>query len=66
MHGRHDESDWAVIDVAEGVTADDLIGRADVRAAAKEIYGWARNNPSPPTTWAPSLVSALTEWQKIG
>ena len=40
--------------------------RADVRAAAKEIYGWARNNPSPPTTCAPSLVSALTEWQKIG
>src|SRR5690606_28823263 len=32
VHGRHDQPDRAGVDVAEEVAADDLVGRADVRA----------------------------------
>jgi hypothetical protein len=39
--------------------------KAEVRAAAKMIYGWARENPAPQPTCVPSLKNALAEWRKV-
>lgn len=40
--------------------------KAEFRAAARIIHGWARDNPRPGSACIPSLKTSLPEWRKIG
>jgi hypothetical protein len=42
------------------------LGKSQIRDAASQIHGWARDNPVPAPTCVPSLRQALPEWRKIG
>jgi hypothetical protein len=67
---RHIET-WIRAAMGESVNETDSYKKpepkkSEIRAAAKEIHGWARGNPSPGPTCVPSLQAALAEWRKIG
>jgi hypothetical protein len=40
--------------------------RPQFRAAAEQIYSWARDNPKPGPTCVPSLKQAMPDWKEIG
>ena len=40
--------------------------KADIKAAAGQIHGWARNNPAPGTTCVDSLRVSLPEFRRLG
>jgi hypothetical protein len=40
--------------------------KADIRAAADQIHGWARNNPAPGATCVDSLRTSLPEFRLLG
>lgn len=40
--------------------------KADIKAAAGQIHGWARNNPAPGTTCVDSLRPSLPEFRRLG
>lgn len=40
--------------------------RADIKAAAHQIHGWARGNPAPGATCVDSLRVSLPEFRKLG
>ena len=40
--------------------------KPEVRDAANQVHGWARDNPTPGPTCIESLLVSLPEWRKIG
>jgi hypothetical protein len=40
--------------------------KAEIRTAANQIHGWARDNPNAGTTCVDSLRQALSHWRRIG
>ncbi len=40
--------------------------KAEIRTAARQIHGWARNRPDPGPTCVDSLRQSLADWRRIG
>ena len=40
--------------------------KSEIRAAARTIYDWARDQPKPGPTCVPSLHTSFPEWRRVG
>jgi hypothetical protein len=67
---RHIET-WIRSALGEAVNENDSYKipeptKAEFRAAANQIHGWARGNPAPAVTCVDSLRRSLPNWRRIG
>ena len=67
---RHIET-WIRAALGQSVNENDSYKRPEptkpeVRDAAHQVHGWARDNPIPSPTCIESLVVSLPEWRRIG